>query len=220
MANSRADRFVGNGESDVVFGKGTRFHLMAYPVDESILEKSEQEVLNRLHSDFNKNPLLGWAWREGQIWYDRYIDDVKKNAIRQVYGSDNQIFAAIAYTLETPKMYAEFNKQTRDNSFLDRYDYNNYYYFLQKALAAASESTIIPSTLYRGNSVRFTTEKGMVGCFRSFTSTSSNRNVPLGFLGDPKSSTLFQIKDATVALPLNDVSVIEGEEVFNIDQHC
>lgn len=161
-----------------------------------------------------KNQTLKEAWTEGEENFKAFPQS-KKGRLRQKFNNDNQIIAAIAYTLETPgysPMYSNFNVLTRNNSLRTDYNYDSFYCLLYRAVTGPGNDT--PKTdLYRENSGRFTTVEGMCGCFRSFTSTTSEMRVAKTFMSAPQSSTLFRIINAS-SLSLKDLSAFPQEEEF------
>lgn len=187
----RHERFVEDDPTNAIIQLGTtRPAKVDYPFSQSMFDISDNAIVDLLENE--GNDLLKAAWEKGKSRFN-----AKRKSLQGMLDNDYFAIAVIAYTMEQPKMYSDFNKATREYSTRTsrHYNYSSYLCLLQKAVDnRAEEFPVFKKTLYRGVNAKFETTYGMFICFRSFTSTSLNKNESLKFIGqDPSGSTLFQI---------------------------
>ena len=211
MAENRKKRYVDDDIDQALYMedaeaeyKRKNLGLYGYMYE---FKKSKEECIKIFSEERKKNQVLHQACNHAEDLLARM-------------GRPQDVYNIVkcAYTLETP-LYGTFNSTTRDTlTFFDwhKFDYKGLWLLLHKA--CQDQGVRQPFPVYRGASREFHTKVGSVIKFKSFTSSTVNREVAFGFIDNPKGSTLFEIS-CTNGISLSDVSQFPDEAEFLILPH-
>ena len=128
--------------------------------------------------------------------------------------TENEALAVVTYTLEYPRIYPTFNRQTRElGPSNPKYEFKAMNYFLSMATDKLSPKSlgIHPYKVYRG--VTYTVTDAFVGQpfhFKNFASTSEKRSVAEAFMGGATGS-LFIIENTYQGGKIAEFSFFPGE---------
>ena len=115
-------------------------------------------------------------WQESK---DSFVARLGKTGL-----TDDEVFAVICYTLESPPVYRYFNNDTRKGFLGDGMDFPILSYLLREAcrkLLAATPKEGRTRIVYRGVNIKFSAEIGQIVRFGSYTSTTGNISVAEDF---------------------------------------
>ena len=200
----RRTKFVSDG-SDFVFGLGAdnesarsklpaqkrnaiegkiadhlRKFCCIFPFNRRETRKDYEKILSK---ELAQNGLFKAGWSKARARLGR---DAK-----------NEFLALYTYTLENPKVYSDFNRQTRDlGPRHPNYNYKALYYFISAGMDDISPNPSL-RTVYKGITHPVTAEVGQKFTFKCFTSASSVLSIAKNLLdnmkGENDSKTLFRI---------------------------
>ncbi len=131
--------------------------------------------------------------------------------------SEEQRLAVITYTLETPQVYSEFNRQTRELGAKNpKYQFKAMHYFLTMAIEKLSAQSVGDNSykVFRGVTYHVGDAiKGQQFSFTNFASTSTKLSVAMEFLQQSKGEkTLFVIESTKQGAKIKQFSKYPGEE--------
>ena len=123
----------------------------------------------------------------------------------------------ITYTLESPQVYSEFNRQTREVGAADpKYQFKAMHYYLTTGIEKLSAKSLgdSPYKVFRGCTYPVVDAiKGQQFSFTNFASTSTELSVALNFLQKSKDEkTLFVIESTNQGAKIKQFSQYQDEE--------
>lgn len=200
----RRTKFISDG-SDFVFGLGAdnesarsklpaqkrnaiegkiadhlRKFCCIFPFNRRETREDYEKILSK---ELAENGLFKAGWSRAQVQLGR--------------GAKNEFLALYTYTLENPKVYSDFNRQTRDlGPRHPNYNYKALYYFISAGMNKISPNPSL-RTVYKGVTHPVTAEVGQKFAFKCFTSASGLLSIAKNLLdnmrGENDSKTLFRI---------------------------
>lgn len=167
-------------------------------LQDSFSGKIMVEMMKRgLDYEAKKNALVHAGYQETlKTWQERK-DSILANLEKlNVQLTEDEIFAIICYTLETPQVYRYFNNETRRGHKTDSIEFPILSYLLEEAckkILAATPKEKRKNTVYRGVNLPFSAEVGKIIRFGNYTSTSLHIEVAQKFQDPTVQNTLFVI---------------------------
>lgn len=156
------------------------------------------EVMKRgLDYEAKKNALVHAGYQETlKIWQEKRDSFLANLEKLNICLTNDEIYAIICYTLETPQVYRYFNNDNRRGYGTDSMEFPILSYLLAqgcKKILAATPKERRTNTVYRGVNLPFSTEVGKEIRFGYYTSTSSLITEAKKFQKKNVESTLFVI---------------------------
>ncbi|NXV81632.1 NARE ribosyltransferase, partial [Atlantisia rogersi] len=167
-------------------------------------DKMEEELQELNRTEFESNKIYAAAWKKASAMLQGHTSQpsVLKPA---------QAIALMAYTLETPSLYLNFNSAVRQaghsrEQYLHNFQFKAMHFLLTKALQALRKRGQCYN-VYRGVKKVFTAQPGDTVRFGQFASTSLNKNCAESF----GMGTIFSVQTC-YGVPIWDFSYFATEK--------
>ncbi|XP_076047614.1 T-cell ecto-ADP-ribosyltransferase 1-like [Oratosquilla oratoria] len=212
MEETRETRFVEIDADAIYIEDSSTFwkKSMGMPFLSYTLNDTMDKANEYFMEEVKENKELAKAWDKSKFQLSNILKGHQEGALGNACMEWKT--AIVAYTLEHPNLYREFNKKSRHmNNLFEWHDFpfKGFWLYLHKAVSQCGLSDEL-CILYRGCGIKFEAAIGTKMKFQHFVSTTANRAIAEKFA---EGGTLF-VFQVYNALNISSLSIFPNEEEY------